>query len=120
MEGQVCTRCKTSRDLLLFQGKNKSFKRCKLCRDEGKLYYQQNKENRDPINHDVKIYNPKEMSTALNDLIYSIGQEECVENFDKGIAFIQTISIEDFDGSVKEIADNIRNIICESDGYYYM
>jgi len=36
----------------------------------------------------------------------------------KRIAFIQTITIEDFDGSAKEIADNIRNIICKSDGYH--
>ena len=60
------------------------------------------------------------MSTVLNVLIYSVRQEECVENFDQGIVFIQTITIEDFDSSVKEIADNIRNIICESDEYYYM
>ncbi|RGB36563.1 hypothetical protein C1646_757949 [Rhizophagus diaphanus] len=70
-----------------------------LCRDEGKLYYQQNKENRDPINYNEKIYNYKEMSTVLKELIYSVGQEEHVESFDHGIAFVQTISIEDFDGS---------------------
>jgi len=60
------------------------------------------------------------MSIALNALIYSIGQAEYIENFDKGIAFIQTITIEDFDGSAKEIADNVRDIVCKSDGYYYM
>ena len=60
------------------------------------------------------------MYTALKKLIYSISQEEYVENFDQGIAFIQTITTEDFEGSAKEIADNIRNLVCESDGYYYM
>ncbi len=121
MSEQVCTRCKTSQDISFFQGKNnKSLKRCKLCRDEGKLYYQQNKENHNHDSINQVIYNSKEMSTALKELIYSVGQEEYVENFEHGIAFIQKITIEDFDGTVKEIADNIRNIICESDGYYYM
>jgi len=124
MGEQVCPRCKMSRDMSFFQGKNdKSFKQCKSCRDEGKLNYkrkkdQENKENYD-INH-IEIYNSKEMSIALNALIYSVGQEEYIENFDKGIAFIQTIIIEDFDGSAKEIADNVRDIVCKSDGYYYM
>jgi hypothetical protein len=122
MNEQICTRCKISKDLSFFQGKNKSFKLCKLCRDKGKLYYQQNKENNDPdpIDHNEKIYNSKEMSTAIKELIYSVGQEEYIENLEHGIAFIQTITIEDFDGSEKEIADNIKNIICENDGYYYM
>ena len=68
----------------------------------------------------VVIYNSKEMSTALKELIYSVGQNEYIENFEQGIAFIQTITIEDFDGSAKDIADNIKNIICKSDGYNYM
>ena len=73
MSDQICTCCKISRDSLFFQGKNnKSSKRCKLYRDEEKLYYQQNKENYNLIN-DLKIYNPKEMSTALKELIYSVG-----------------------------------------------
>ena len=109
-----------SKDLPFFQGKNgKIFKQYNQCRGERKSFYQQNKENSDLTNH-VKIYSPKKMSTALKELIYSVGQEEYVENFEHGIAFIQKITIEDFDGTVKEIADNIRNIICESDGYYYM
>src|SRR2546421_12165908 len=117
MVEQVCTRCGMSKDLLFFQGKNgKSLKQCSQCREERRSFYQQNKENFVPI----KVYSSKEMSTTLKELIYSIGQEEHVENFDQGIAFIQTITIEDFDGSAKEIADNIRNLICESDGYYYM
>ena len=49
------------------------------------------------------------MTSTLKELIYSIGQEEHVENFDQGIAFIQTITIEDFDSSAKNIADNIRS-----------
>ena len=91
MGEQVCPRCKMSRDMSFFQGKNdKSFKQCKSCRDEGKLNYKrkkddENKENYD-INH-IEIYNPKEMSIALNALIYSIGQAEYIENFDKGIVF---------------------------------
>ncbi|EXX62214.1 hypothetical protein RirG_163850 [Rhizophagus irregularis DAOM 197198w] len=60
------------------------------------------------------------MSIALKELIYSVGQQEYVENFDHGIAFFQTITLEDFSGSAKEIADNIRNLVCESDGYYYI
>ena len=120
MDKQLCSRCKKYRDPSLFQGKkDKSYKSCKLCRDQGKLYYQQNKENHDPVNH-VEIYNYKEMSTALKELIYSVGQNEYIENFEQGIAFIQTISIEDFDGSAKVIADNIKDIICESDRYHYM
>ena len=125
MNEQVCTRCKKGRDLLLFQGdNNKKYKQCKLCQDHGKLYYKQtkNKENHDPdpINHDVEIYNLKEMSIALKSLIYSIGQNEYIENLEHGIAFIQTVTIEDFDGSAKEIANKIKNIICESDGFNYM
>ena len=53
-------------------------------------------------------------------MIYLIGQEEYIKNFDKRIAFIQTIIIEDFDSLAKEIADNVRDIICKSDEYYYM
>src|ERR1043165_3201226 len=116
MDKQVCTRCNTSKDLLSFQGKNgKSFKQCSQCREERRSFYQQNKENSDPNDH-VKICSSKEMSTALKELIYSIGQEEHVENFDQGIAFIQTITIEDFDGSAKKIADNIRDFVCKGDG----
>lgn len=119
MGDQVCTRCKKSRDISHFQGNNnKSFKRCSSCRDDGKLYYQQNKENNDPAN--AGIHNPKEMSTALKTLICSIGKEEYIEDLEHGIAFIQTITIEDFDGSVKEIANHIRTIISKSDGYSYM
>ena len=125
MSEQVCSRCKLSRDISFFQGKNnKGFKQCNSCREKGKLSYkqkkesQENKENYDI--HHIKTCNSKEMSTALNALIYSVGQEEYIENFDQGIAFIQTITIEDFNGLAKEIADNIRNIVCESDGYYYM
>ena len=125
MNEQICTRCKRDRDITLFQGdNNKSYKQCKLCRDHGKLYYQQNKnkENHDPnLTNNVEICNLKEMSTALKKLIYSVGQNEFVENLEHGIEFIQTITIEDFDdGSAKEIADKIKNIICESDGYNYM
>src|ERR1051325_895719 len=128
MNEQVCTRCKKSKELSLFQGENnksnRSYKQCKLCRDHGKSYYQQNKDKEnldpDPINHDIEVCSPKEMSTALKTLIYSVGQSEYIENVEQGIAFIQAIKIEDFDGSAKEIADNIKNIICESDGYYYM
>ncbi|CAB5356722.1 unnamed protein product [Rhizophagus irregularis] len=89
------------------------------CRAERRSFYQQNKENFDPVNH-VKTHSPKEMSIALKELIYSVGQQEYVENFDHGIAFFQTITLEDFSGSAKEIADNIRNLVCESDGYYYI
>ncbi|CAG8751477.1 20629_t:CDS:2, partial [Rhizophagus irregularis] len=60
------------------------------------------------------------MFTALKKLIYSVGQEEYVKSFDCGIAFVQIISIEGFNGSVKKIADIIKNIICESDEYYYI
>ena len=34
----------------------------------------------DPINHDVEVCSPKEMSTALKTLIYSVGQSEYIEN----------------------------------------
>src|SRR6266545_3128323 len=117
MGEQVCSHCKMSRDMSFFQGKNdKSFKQCKSCRDEGKLNYkrkkdQENKENYD-INH-IEIYNSKEMSIALNALIYSVGQEEYIENFDKGIAFIQTITREDCNGTLKitiNINSNTANI----------
>ncbi|CAB4389486.1 unnamed protein product [Rhizophagus irregularis] len=52
-------------------------------------------------------------TTLIKKLIYSMGQEEHFESFDCEIAFVQIISIEDFDGSVKKIADIIKNIICE-------
>jgi hypothetical protein len=119
MGNQVYTCCKKSRDISLFQeNNNKSFKQCSLCQDDGKLYYQQNKENHDPA--DAEIHNSKEMSIALKILICSIGKEEYIEDLEHGIAFIQTITIEDFDGSVKEIADHIRTIISKSNGYSYM
>jgi hypothetical protein len=117
---QVCTRCGINKELSSFQGKNsKILKNCDKCREARRSFYQENKENFDPTNN-ARIYSPKEMSTALKELIYSIGQEENVENFDQGIAFVQTITTEDFDGSAKEIADNIKDLVCESDGYYYM
>ena len=120
MAEQVCTRCGINKDLSSFQGKNgKVFKSCDQCREKRRSFYQENKENFDPTNR-VKICTPKEMSTALKELIYSIGQEEHVENLDQGIAFTQTITTEDFDGPAKEIANNIRDLICEGDGYYYM
>ncbi|CAB5357690.1 unnamed protein product [Rhizophagus irregularis] len=89
------------------------------CRAERRSFYQQNKENFDPVNH-VKTHSPKEMSIVLKELIYSVGQQEYVENFDHGITFFQTTTLEDFSGSAKEIADNIKNLVCESDGYYYI
>ena len=77
MGEQVCPRCKMSRDMSFFQGKNdKSFKQCKSCRDKGKLNYKQKKDDENKENYDInhiEIYNPKEMSIALNALIYSIG-----------------------------------------------
>ena len=89
MSNQVCTHCKISRDSSFFQEKNnKSYKRYKLYQDEGKLYYQQNKENHNLVN-DLNIYNPKEMSTALKELIYSVEQEEYIENFEHRVEFIQ-------------------------------
>src|SRR5688572_18898650 len=108
MSEKVCPRCKLSRDISFFQGKNnKAFKQCNSCRDKGKLNYKQKKESQeDKENYDIhhmKICSSKEMSTALNALIYSIGQEEYIENFDHGIAFMQTITIEDFNDSAKEI-----------------
>jgi len=54
--------------------------------NKGKLYCKQKKEEQNKENcniHHVEIYDSKEMSTALNALIYSVGQEECVENFDQ-------------------------------------
>jgi hypothetical protein len=121
MNEQICTRCKKSRDLSLFQGEsNKTYTRCKLCRDHGKLYYQQNKNKENCAPDHIEVCSSKEMSTELKKLIYSVGQSEYIENLEHGIAFIKTITIEDFDGSAKEIANNIRDIICESDGYYYM
>ncbi len=60
------------------------------------------------------------MSIVLNVLIYLVRQEKYIKNFDKEIAFIQTIIIEDFDSSAKKIVNNVRDIVCKSDRYYYI
>ena len=52
------------------------------------------------------------MSTALKELIYSIGQEEHVENLDQGITFTSTITTEDFVG-LSSILSSIRSILSE-------
>ncbi|CAG8783288.1 8515_t:CDS:1, partial [Rhizophagus irregularis] len=64
MVEQVCTRCNINKDLSSFQEKNgKIFKQCSQCQAEKRSFYQQNKENFDPVNH-VKTHSPKEMSIA--------------------------------------------------------
>ncbi|CAG8436323.1 3850_t:CDS:2, partial [Scutellospora calospora] len=122
IDQNFCTRCKIYKGKLEFANSNSHI--CNMCKAQTKRYRENKKLLKDDNEVPNEILEPNNLADYIYDLLElhtnSIIAENNKENNQLGIHYSCTVDISSYNESSKEIADNLINIVSDTDEYSWI